>query len=199
MKKLFFIGLSIVVLTQCKQAPTNPTGNDNRAVSQVNPEPSYEGAKTIAISVQAKLGKTLQEKLKQQGITGAIAFCNANALPITDSIAQQNGVQIRRVTDRARNKVNQANRIEIALMNQVRDSMLMGSPPGNLTIKGEAGVSYYVPIVTADFCLKCHGFPGKEINQNDYDVISRYYPEDKAIGYGAPELRGLWKVTDNSK
>jgi hypothetical protein len=198
MKKVIFLGFSVFTLFQCREVRNSEVKVEAKNTDLAT-EQSPEKAKVIAMEVQVALGKTLQEKMRQEGVAGAIAFCNVNALPITDSISRKYGVKVQRITDRERNTANRANQNEIALMNRIRDSILSGAQPGNLTLSELEEVSYYSPIVTADLCLKCHGTLGKEVNPNDYEIISRYYPEDRAIGYGASELRGLWKVTYNSK
>lgn len=43
-------------------------------------------------------------------------------------------------------------------------------------------------------CLQCHGEAGTEIAPATLAVLQREYPDDRATGYGADELRGLFVV-----
>jgi hypothetical protein len=47
-------------------------------------------------------------------------------------------------------------------------------------------------------CLKCHGTPGQEIQTETLKRIQQLYPNDKAIGYGVNEVRGMWSITFNT-
>ena len=42
-------------------------------------------------------------------------------------------------------------------------------------------------------CLTCHG---SEIEQDIQDELKKLYPEDKATGYQAGDLRGALSVTE---
>jgi hypothetical protein len=48
--------------------------------------------------------------------------------------------------------------------------------------------------ITNDLCLNCHGEPGQDITAETLRAINTHYPEDKAIGYRANQLRGIWVV-----
>lgn len=197
MKKLLLLILSLIGLTQCREV-SRQEEKKSPADSAVTAEHNPEEAKTLAMTVQSKLGNTLMEKIQQGGIPEAIAFCNVKALPITDSISKQYGVQIQRITNRPRNAANRANPQESVLMQRLQDSMMSGVEYANLLTSESAEGTYYFPIIAADLCLKCHGTPGKEVTPEDYGTISKYYPDDKAIGYNTGELRGLWKVSYKS-
>jgi hypothetical protein len=43
-------------------------------------------------------------------------------------------------------------------------------------------------------CLSCHGSVKQNISAETLKVINENYPDDKAIGYGLNELRGLFVV-----
>ena len=48
--------------------------------------------------------------------------------------------------------------------------------------------------MTNAMCLQCHGVPGVEINDGTLEQIQRLYPDDKAVGYSANQLRGIWVI-----
>jgi hypothetical protein len=194
MKKWFLSGILLLALTQCREAlkrePQNAIGKAERGVVH-----NAESARDIAMEVQLTLGKTLIQHIQSEGVSGAISYCNVNALPITDSISKIKGVKIQRVTDRPRNPTNEASPKEVVLMNQIRNSKNREILPEDLRIVQGESVAYYLPIKTADLCLKCHGSPERDLNAEAAAKIAILYPDDQAVGYGANELRGLWKVT----
>ena len=198
MKKLIFFTALLFSFVQCREAEKQqPDKTVERPLKEV--VPSAEVARELAMEVQASLGRKLMEQLQGEGVAGAISYCNLNALPITDSISRLRGVQINRVTDKPRNPVNRASPKEAALMSRIRNSQGKEILPVDMRIVEDETVSYYVPIKTADLCLKCHGTLGKELDNDIAATIQSYYPEDKATGYSANELRGLWKVAFNTK
>ena len=151
------------------------------------------------MAVQATLGKTLQQKIKEEGTLGAIEFCNLNALAITDSLSREFGATISRITDRPRNPQNRATDEEIKLMSSYRQDLEAGHSAKGLVALQDDTIHLYYPIVTSSLCLQCHGTPQSEIAPQVYSTIQELYPEDRAIAYSSEELRGLWKVSFSEK
>jgi nitrate reductase cytochrome c-type subunit len=144
-----------------------------------------------AMATKSVLGQTLLSQIKSKGTAGALEFCNTRAYPLTDSMSRAQGVQITRITDKARNPKNQANTEETALIAQFKKTLAEG---GSLK-PAQIGKSYYYPITTNSMCLQCHGAPQKDINAEVMQSIQKKYPSDKATGYLSDELRGLFRVT----
>lgn len=60
-------------------------------------------------------------------------------------------------------------------------------------------VHYYKPILIQPMCLSCHGTAGKEIASELLLVLDSLYPGDKARGYKAGDLRGMWHIVFDKK
>lgn len=148
-----------------------------------------------AMAVQATLGKTLQQKIKEEGTLGAIEFCNVNALAITDSLSREFGATISRITDRPRNPQNRATEEEMKYVEAYKEDLAEGHNAKGLVALQDDTIHFYYPIVTNSLCLKCHGTPQSEITPEVYAKIQELYPEDRAIAYSSEQLRGLWKVS----
>jgi hypothetical protein len=198
MKKSLLITALLLSFVQCRESEKQ-LPNETAEKKLQGLTPSAEAASAIAMEAQAALGRKLMEHLQSEGVAGAISYCNANALPVTDSISRLKGVTIQRITDKPRNSANSANPEEIALMSRIRNAQDEEILPADMRIVEGDAVVYYVPIKTADFCLKCHGTPGKELDREAAATISSFYPKDLATGYSSNELRGLWKVAFNTK
>lgn len=179
--------IALLGLTQCKQA-------ENKAPEVPEPAPFVlaSEAQAFAMEAQAALGQTLQKQMAAGGPASAIDFCNLKALPITDSVAATRGVQLARVTDRARNAKNRSTAAETALMEQLRMA-----PEGidSLFLEANGVRHYYFPIRTAALCMQCHGTPNEQITPEVLELLSQRYPADSATGYSPGQLRGLWKVS----
>ena len=52
-------------------------------------------------------------------------------------------------------------------------------------------VGYVEPIVTQPMCIACHG---ETLSPAVADAIGRLYPEDRATGFAAGDLRGVFWV-----
>lgn len=197
MKKLALACITLLLLAQCREGAKKAgeaVESPPAPVEEASPH-GEEAARGFALETQAALGKTLQAQIARQGTTGAIGFCNLNALPITDSVAKVRGVEIHRITDRPRNPENRASAAEIGLMARVRDSLAKGTATGTLELSDNGATQYYFPILTNPLCLQCHGVPGQDVAPEVGARLSELYPEDQALGYGPNQLRGLWKVS----
>lgn len=155
------------------------------------PKTRMELGQQYAMATKSVLGQTLLSQIKSKGTSGALEFCNTRAYPLTDSMSRAQGVQITRITDRARNPGNQANQEEQALIASMKKTLSEG---GTLQ-PAQLGKSYYYPITTNSMCLQCHGNPQKDISAEVLQTIQKKYPSDKATGYLSDELRGLFRVT----
>ncbi|HMQ00570.1 MAG TPA: DUF3365 domain-containing protein [Cyclobacteriaceae bacterium] len=137
----------------------------------------------------------LMNAIQAGGLPQAITYCNLAASGLTDSLSQAYHLNISRVSDKYRNKVNEANPFEIEMINAYKS----GEKSGEMLTEIEGRKIYYKPIMTQAFCLNCHGTAGKELTEANDELIKTYYPDDHATGYAENEVRGLWKVVFNMK
>ncbi|UKN03122.1 DUF3365 domain-containing protein [Paracrocinitomix mangrovi] len=166
-----------------------------KAKNLVNPEDmSYvDRGFQFAMSTKSILGKNLKGKIKAEGTDGALEFCNVQALPLTDSMATEFGVKIKRVSDKNRNPLNAANEEELKIIASFKEFLTKGEEIIPTTIEGDEFVTGYYPITTNQMCLHCHGGE-KDIKSSTAALIKEKYPSDKATAYGVNELRGIWVV-----
>ena len=151
-------------------------------------------ARDFAMATQAQLGKNLMAALQRGGTQEAIPFCNIRALPLTDSMAVVAKARIQRVTNKARNPLNKANAFEVSLIEEYEERLSKKQPLQAKMSPDASNKTYYFPIKTNAMCLQCHGKPGVEVQDATLQNLKKYYPQDNALGYGANEVRGLWKV-----
>lgn len=156
--------------------------------------PYAERGLKYALTTKAVLGKNLMGTIQKKGTIEALAFCNERAYPLTDSMAKVHNANIKRVSDKPRNQNNQANSKELEYINQFKTTVANGEEPTPIVDETEESVYVYYPIVTNSMCLQCHGTPNQTIEPATFEKIKTLYPKDKAIGYSANEVRGIWSI-----
>ncbi|UWX53845.1 DUF3365 domain-containing protein [Maribacter litopenaei] len=118
----------------------------------------------IARNTQKVLGKNLMGKMQNEDPVAALQFCNENAYPLTDSMATVHQAKIKRVSDKARNPLNQANQEEMEHIGYFKKKVEAQENYDPIIIENGDEAHFYYPIVTNDMCLKCHGKPGQDIS-----------------------------------
>ncbi len=146
------------------------------------------------MATQSQLGKNLITAIQRGGTEEAIPFCSIKAIPLTDSMAVAAKAKIQRVTDRPRNPLNSASKEEIRIIKKFQKLLSENKSLTPVQLVSEGGKVHYFPIVTNAMCLQCHGKPETDIQAVTLNKLKSYYPEDRAMGYGINEIRGLWKV-----
>ncbi len=199
------VGLPLLVLLlvlSCKQGPktseTNilqpeaksPTEMEVGATTQT---PKEMGMK-FAQETQKVLGKNLMGTIQNKGVEEAVVFCNERAYPLTDSMSMNFNARIKRVSDKPRNPDNAANASELAYIETFKKDVAAGVTLEPILKEVNGKVHFYYPIVTNSMCLNCHGIPGKSIQADVVQHLSRLYPDDKATGYDVNEVRGIWSI-----
>lgn len=152
---------------------------------------------SFALQTKAILGKNLLNAINTKGVDEALSFCSTKAITLTDSMATVLNVKIKRVSDKNRNPINNANAEELAYIRSMKEKLLKGetiSPQLSTTTTSNIG---YYPIMVDQMCLQCHGTTNAEITPANSNKIQSIYPNDKATGYQLNELRGIWVVEMN--
>ncbi len=162
---------------------------------ELNPDkPFSELSKEIADKAKAELGKNLLNAIQSKGTLGAISFCNEKAISLTEEISEKLGYKLKRVSDKPRNPLNEANTEEKQIIEIFKIQLKAGQSFKTITRESWELKQGFYPIVTNQMCLQCHGVVGKNISALTYSKIQELYPKDKAIGYEENEIRGLWVV-----
>lgn len=205
-KQVIISILVAVVLNSCNSANTKQQTNKEDAGLQggqgdtVKPGTDYLAlGKSIATETQAVLAKNLMGAINKGRTEYALAFCNTNALTLTDSMAHVLNAGIKRVSDKPRNAGNQANEIELAYIQVLKGKMAKGEHLEAKMNEIEGKMVGFYPIVTNQMCLQCHGKAEVNIKAATLQKINKLYPADKATGYADKELRGLWVIEMDRK
>ena len=189
--KILTIGALLFIFVACQSG-----GEGKDALDQNNTETDHlKAGANIAQSTFKVMSGELKAAMKKGGVQNAIEYCNVNAYPISDSLADFYNANIKRTSLQFRNPLNRPDSSEIEVIVAYKESLLSGEPMKPM-VKVENGKShFYAPIVTQALCLKCHGIPGIDIGDSDYSFIKSKYPNDMAIGFAEGDLRGIWSIS----
>lgn len=165
------------------------------ASPSVDDKTAAKGGEVSAALLQ-KLGGEVKAKMQSDGPVGTLRFCSQNALVLTDTVAQETGTSIKRVSLKNRNPVNAAEKEEQSLLKKWGKIVQNGQSLPDYELKkiSKNQSVYYKPIlINNEACLKCHG----EIQADTPlgKAIAATYPEDKATGYKMGDLRGMIAIT----
>jgi len=181
---LLMLGLTTLLWT------CGPGSGDGKGTIWTEEEVRQQGME-VTKAVGSTLIKTVQEKMTQGGAEAAIAYCRVSALPITDSLAQQYGVRIKRTAQRTRNPENSPDELERRMLTQMAAQM---NPEARVQTTDAGDAVFFQPILLQPFCETCHGKVGEGLTIQTDSIIKTHYPEDRATGFAAGELRGMWAV-----
>lgn len=156
--------------------------------------PYQERGLKYALETKKVLGKNLIGALESKGTEDALTFCNEKALALTQKMATQYGVSIKRVSDKPRNANNAANTAELDYIKKGKAALKKGEKLKPQMLEREGKIVGYYPIKTKQMCMQCHGETEKQIKPSTLLRLKKLYPKDKAINYGVGELRGIWVI-----
>lgn len=122
----------------------------------------------------------------EQGPVEALGVCRDRAPEIADAL-MQGGVRMGRSSHRLRNPANEAPEWLRPAMRSYVDDESNRAPVVVALPDGRWG--YAEPIVTQPLCLTCHG---EAVPPALVDRIEQLYPEDRAVGFEAGDLRGVF-------
>jgi hypothetical protein len=195
-------GISLVALVGCGEGPTpfDQTQLARYEGAQIDgadlPPGGLARARQTADDLTTELAGLVFSTLEEQGAVAAVEVCSGVAQDRTAAHASE-GVRVRRVSDRLRNPLNAPDDAEARELAHLADRHAEGLPPEEIVRFVREGnrswLHYMRPIVLAPACLTCHG-PVEAIDPEVRALLRQRYPEDRATGYSAGDLRGAVSV-----
>jgi len=158
------------------------------------PEPAFvKSATLLADAYQAGLQAELAAAMKQVGPVGAIGVCQSVAPAIAADLSSKGELVVSRIARRNRNPGNTVPAELDALYQQLEREPLRDGKPHAVTaiIGGQEIFMRAVPMKDLP-CSQCHG---TTIAPEVKAAILSSYPDDRATGFAAGDLRGAMLVT----
>lgn len=201
MKKtlLILLPLSIMlIVAACGSGEeTDKTSSEKETFSLTEEQEKYylETGNKITSAVFSVLSGELMGAMQADGVQGAMAYCNLQAYPLTDSLSNEFDAHIIRLAERYRNPDNRLQTDMDRKVFEEYDNMDAERLPTAERVKlaGDKSVIFYKPIPLQPQCMACHG-PKSAIGEENLAYIRELYPDDKAINFAPGDLRGMWRV-----
>ena len=152
-------------------------------------------ARKVAVSIPPKLLEVLDEEIRKGGPESAIGVCRDKAPQMAKAASEKTGWAIRRVSLKNRNPKAVPDAWEKAVLEDFDRRAAAGEKPTGLekgevvTVDGQKSYRYMKALPTQDLCLQCHGTSDRMSPATQARLIE-LYPDDKAVGYSAAEIRG---------
>jgi len=197
MKQLIFFLLLFALACSNNTAGEKVDGQQEETLTTEEKEVYLNKGKQVVGKVGSALISQLTGVLNAGApIDSAVRYCNTIAYPLVDTLAKDQAILVKRVSNKFRNPADAPNEREKAVLARFRQGMNEGQdvPAPVLEPIDAQTIGYYQPIMVMELCLKCHGEVGKDIAERDYQTIKELYPQDKATGYRVGDLRGMWTV-----
>ncbi len=190
-KLITFSLATMVLFSACATNQSQEVAKNTNSEQEIKLE-AMKAIKTVAGALQT----ALNTKVKEGGLTNAVSFCSTNATALAKEVSKtlDEGVTLRRITDKPRNINNKANEEQLEVFKELKAKLANGEKV-DMIVKQKSSNHYqvYKPIKVSGKCLNCHGTEKKR-SAEAYSIISKKYPDDKAIDYKLDDFRGAFLV-----
>ena len=207
----FFVGCDQAIAKQeppeLKTGPgiveQQPLDNSSRTViidDEEELQAELENAKKIAKSFSQSLKGQLQKAMMDGGPVNAVSVCNTLAMPITEQVSRENGVQLSRVSLKNRNPANAPNDWQRPVLESFDARVASGDDIETLVYaeiteeKGKKQFRFMKALPTGGVCLTCHG---SNLDASLSSKLTELYPHDKATGYTLGQVRGAIVIVND--
>lgn len=206
MKTLVILSCAVFLLTSCGSnervsrevfEEVNKSMEAKKLSESQILEAAMEWGEEISVEAQQQLIAALQKAVAEKGFSGAVDFCNVQALPILKEVDSKYGVSIKRASLQYRNPVDKPTDMEASILDAYLYNVEEGiaSEPNIQKVDGGETYLYTKAILIPNaFCLNCHGNPSTEINADTWKVLQEKYPNDQAFNHAIGDLRGMWSI-----
>lgn len=153
-------------------------------------------AKEISKELVSRLGAALKQALADSGPEGAITVCRDTAPMLSGELSRRTGWTVGRVSLKTRNPlIGQPDAWEQAVLRDFDERAVGGTNAAKLVaaeIVSEPDGDYFrfmQALPVKPLCLTCHGTE-RTIPESVRERLGREYPNDRATGYYAGQIRG---------
>ena len=141
--------------------------------------------------LQVTLISRLKEEMGRGGPKGAVSVCRDEAQQLTVSVGKAHQLTIGRTSHQVRNPVNAPRAWAAGVVASNAGRKMAEAAPAVFDLGDRVGVLR--PIGTMEMCVTCHG-PREKVMAAIGDLLGTSYPDDRAVGFAAGDLRGWYWV-----
>lgn len=156
---------------------------------------TVQKAKEIAKMFGGQLKGELETAMQTGGALAAVEVCHQRAPAIAKTLSDQHQATVYRTSLKPRSVAPQD--WEIKMLEQFNERVAKGEEIASMDAyqivqQGDQQVMRYMKAVgTMPVCLSCHG---TNISPELQAKLTALYPNDKAVGYEAGQLRGAFSI-----
>ncbi|WP_333844027.1 Tll0287-like domain-containing protein [Pelomicrobium sp.] len=164
------------------------------ALAAGSPDPRLERSRALADSFQQALKQKLMSALEQGGPVNAIGVCKEEAPAIAAGLSARSGAQVGRTALRIRNPANAPDQDARAALEGFQRALENGAAAETLErfeVRPDGSARYMKAILAQPPCLACHG---SELSAPVQAALKQHYPQDRATGFRAGDLRGAFLI-----
>lgn len=154
--------------------------------------------------IVAELGATLMSRLQiaieEGGYVNALKTCQIIAPEIGDDLSTRYAMEVGRTSLKTRNPQNNPEPWQKDVLEIFEQRHRSGEEIAKLEYyeetesNGRQIFRYMKAIPTSELCLTCHG---KHISNEIISILHERYPEDRARGFEAGDIRGAFTITNH--
>lgn len=174
--------LVLLVIAGCGRDAPSPSA------ARVSDE-DYQRAHTLVTELKRSLLGAVTQAMAG-GVPAAIEACHVQAPALTAAAARE-GAVLGRATRKPRNPANAAAGWQAEALTHFERLVAAGKPLADQsfgTMLPGKRFGYAQPLVIQDVCLACHG---AALAPDVQAALAARYPDDRATGYVAGDLRGV--------
>ena len=137
----------------------------------------------------------LVSAIKAGGPVNAIETCNLRAPAISAAISEKKGWRVARTSLKLRNQSNAPDAWETRVLKYFDKRKVAGDDPTKMEVYQVVdGTFRYMKAIptAAKPCLACHG---EKVPPKVEEALKALYPNDKARGYKAGDVRGAFTIS----
>ncbi len=184
------IGLTLFVMIGGVSYPQQ-TIPDSRS------EQALHEARQVSSELAEKVRGLLLQEVEKGGFVNAVRVCSEWAQQITQQFNRQTGHYVRRVSLKYRNPKNIPDDYERRKLEEFdflnREKRLDNEYVEVVKEGDQEYLRFMRPLVAAPLCLVCHG-PKENIPLEIKSMLAEKYPDDRATGFLAGDVRGAISV-----
>ncbi|MDX2428504.1 MAG: DUF3365 domain-containing protein [Xanthomonadales bacterium] len=186
--KQILLGLCLVMLAM------NGSSDQQSESIQAETDKAKAAIRELAVALKTELKGAMQAG----GPVAAIGVCNTQAMPITQKVANEQGLLLSRVSLKNRNPANLPNEWQIAVLEDFEQQKAAGKDVSSLAwsetveVDGKQEFRFMKAIPTDPVCLNCHG---TDLSPDVSRILADLYPIDRATGYREGDIRGAFVAT----
>jgi len=166
-------------------------------VAQTAGDPASE-PRALSARLQHLLQQELFAAMKDGGPLKAIEVCRSKAPVLAADLSKESGWKVGRTALRVRNPANAPDAWEKKTLEEFGARLAKGEDPATVekfevvVLAGRKSFRYMKAIRTAEACLGCHG---PALKPELAAKVKELYPDDRATGFAAGELRGAFTIS----